>query len=360
MKPLTLILVLALYSISSLAQDAFSPGYIIDNHGDTVRGNLQNSTQRNLTQQVSFTRKQGASPTGYKPGEIRSFQYEQGDIYRTITFVNTIDGKNQQETLFGHSLVSGKYDLYSIREEGELHFVVKRDTATYFLYTDKVTGNLVTKGNYLNQLNFLSTGCEAVNRKVESTPFTEQSLTAFVQAVDLCLEPGSVQTNYHKPHAKSSIFVFAGGLPLGNDKTQLTFDAALRLAYPRIDPKLSFNVGLHFSNKTEIQHVDATYTLTGFSNAYTSKATHQVISIPVTLQYNILSGFIQPYVYVGFSGAHLHETPPNLFDSDQKFGVAIVGGLGVEVYVTPNFIIKADYRYELLTQYPAIGVACKF
>jgi hypothetical protein len=147
-------------------------------------------------------------------------------------------------------------------------------------------------------------------------------------------------------------------LPAGDDH-QITLDAAVRLINPRIDPKASLNIGLRYSNtgtSTKTTTYDYIYNI---EYVYVSKQTHEVFCLPVTFQYNLLSGRIQPAVYVGFSAAYLSENPadPHIL---QKFGIAVIGGACIEGYITPHFLIKADWRYELLMQYPSIGVGIKF
>lgn len=356
MKTITLISLLSFFFHVAFTQDSFIPGYIVKNSGDTVRGYLQGRPEKTQMRQIGFKKSEGTHPDMYKAGEIQSFYYEQGDLYETVSFINTSNGDSVPKTLFARSLVAGFYDLYSIAEDGETHYIVKKDTMTWLLYNDRISNDVLLKGNYFNQLSFFSAGCAVINKNVEHTNYTDGDLSAFIRELDICLAPGAaVKTNYHKPHAKAAFYVFGGGLPLGGKKTQLMADFALRLIYPEIDPKFSLNIALHYSDKEEPATVAGSF----FNPGYTVKATHQVFSLPLTLQYNFTSGIIQPYIYIGFSPAFFAEAPESLFP-DQHFGIAAIAGVGVEVYVSHRFLVKAEWRHEVITQYPAIGLACKF
>jgi hypothetical protein len=44
----------------------------------------------------------------------------------------------------------------------------------------------------------------------------------------------------------------------------------------------------------------------------------------------------------------------------QKFGLSLIIAAGIEGYVTKKFVIKADWRHELFTHYPVVGIAYFF
>jgi outer membrane protein W len=97
---------------------------------------------------------------------------------------------------------------------------------------------------------------------------------------------------------------------------------------------------------------------------YTLATHNQVYSIPVTFQYNFTTGIVQPYFYAGISGAYSTKTANSFTtgipSSSNQFGVALVIGIGIEARVISKLYFKADWRYEVLMQYPAIGLAYKF
>ena len=337
-------------------------GYIVKN-GDTTRGILRIDRQKILMHRVGFQREGQTNFTEYAPSDIASFGYDDGFLYRTISFINKSGPGPVAETLFGQVLVAGKYSLYSVDEDGNVYYVVKKDTATWFLYNDKlnVSGTEIIRGNYLNQLTFFSAGCDGLNPgKVR---YSEEDLTAFMLQVNQCQAPDIVSSSHFvKSHPEVAYFFYAGGLPGGTD-WQATLDFSVRMINPRFDRKASLNIGLRYSatgnmNRPHGSILSIFSTLTN-GEMTNVPASHRVLSIPVSLQYNFLSGKIQPAVYLGFSAAYLSETPPSI-GNEQTFSVAIVAGVCIEAYITSRFFAKADWRCELLVQNPSIGVGFKF
>jgi hypothetical protein len=67
---------------------------------------------------------------------------------------------------------------------------------------------------------------------------------------------------------------------------------------------------------------------------------------------------------MGFSAAYLSE---NLLakaiysnTTTTKLGLAFIIEAGVDGYISKHFLVKACWRYELLTQFPAVGIAYIF
>ncbi len=114
---------------------------------------------------------------------------------------------------------------------------------------------------------------------------------------------------------------------------------------------------MHYSRTVTTEHVR-----NGANVPYIRTIYHQVISLPITIQYDFLPGKVRPYVYGGFSAAYLDEANPNpvpyeQFVPESKFGMAMVLGVGIEVMIVKKLYVRFDYRYELLVQLPAIGIA---
>jgi hypothetical protein len=65
-------------------------------------------------------------------------------------------------------------------------------------------------------------------------------------------------------------------------------------------------------------------------------------------------------VYAGFSIGKLHETTESValtqVGLQNGYGFSFLFGGGVEVRIVKRLFVKADYRNELLSQFPAIGI----
>jgi opacity protein-like surface antigen len=171
-----------------------------------------------------------------------------------------------------------------------------------------------------------------------------------------------VSLNYYKkPQTKSQLVIFAGGLPMGT-RNQLTAEAAIRLSYPQISKNIFFNVGLHYSHtlKTRVDRDNGNF-------KFTRSIKDDIFGVPVTLQYNLSNWIIKPYISGGVGFNYLKEFTSNdpnpnstYIAPKNQFNISPIACIGIEGYVTQKLFIKAEWRYEILLQYPAIGIAYLF
>jgi hypothetical protein len=110
-KFITFSLTLFLLSLASTAQNPFSPGVIVKKNGDTLYGYLQFQTERDLTNGVRFKKDDHSDFRVFTVGEIQSFRYDKGALYKAISYVNVSGDNPKTETRFAKALVSGSYEL---------------------------------------------------------------------------------------------------------------------------------------------------------------------------------------------------------------------------------------------------------
>src|ERR1700735_3757315 len=117
--PFVLAISLSLLSISAQAQDHSLPGYIVRVSGDTIHGFLKEQGTDESARRISF--KGSASENDYQvytPDQVKSFQYDNGNLFRAITYPDT---RKEEGTVtrscYGKLLVAGEFDLYSFTEE---------------------------------------------------------------------------------------------------------------------------------------------------------------------------------------------------------------------------------------------------
>jgi opacity protein-like surface antigen len=150
---------------------------------------------------------------------------------------------------------------------------------------------------------------------------------------------------YVKPKSTLNFYVYAAAMPLG-DRSEYAARASARFSLSSISKNTSLNVNfVYMSHNT----------------TSSEKTNHRqnILSSGASMQYNFLTGRVTPYVEGGIGLAYQTDNDP-LFDAAQKFGISLVIAAGMEGYVTKNLVIKADWRYELFTHYPVIGVAWFF
>jgi hypothetical protein len=339
------------------AQKSLERGYIIQNDKDTVRGFLEFAPEADLCRSVQF-KKENEDFRKLTPSDITGFGIG-NEVYQSMQFLNTAED-SMKTSAFVKQLVTGEYNLYAYVQPDRRFYLLQHDATQYFLY-DRVStnsGKIDQEGNYYNYLHFISVNCDRLTNLYDRVGYNDQDMAGFVLRVDNCLSQGKATSFYMKPKTIIQPFVFVGGFPVPG-MTQFTANFILRFTIPRVDKKTSVNVGLNYSNTVEESSERSDY-----YSLYTLTSHYQVFSIPVTFQYNFTSTLIQPYFYAGLSGYYQKETTNSYTSSipraSSNFGVSLVAGIGIEAKVASRLFIKADWRYEVILQYPAIGVAYRF
>jgi len=347
------------FALCAHAQNTSNPGYIVRINGDTLRGFLKTEVAGDLLNEVKFkTSLDEQDFTVYKTDAVKSFKFDEGNLYRVVSFINALIDSASSRVCFAKLLVTGEYNLYSFMEHGNLYFLAGKEAELHFLFDSELHGESSVRGNYQNELNFFSANCETVRYRIERTSFSEKDMMNFFKDLDACLAPSSVVSYYHKEKSRANLIAFVGGLPLGN-RSQFTADLALRVVNPHINPQFSVNIGLRYADVVK-QNLDLDYTVASIYY----KETYHITSIPLSFQYNITRSRFQPFVYVGFSATTVDlvssfpiSTAGDLYY--HKFNMAFLAGVGVEYYIKQWLIAKVDWRYEYLLQYPALGISFK-
>jgi hypothetical protein len=367
MKRLILLSLTALMCSISFAQKINVPGYIVKNSGDSVHGFLQEEIRSEIVKQVKFSSQQNASGSMFTPADLKSFGYDNGDIYKSISFKSTNGDVPEQKNYFARELVTGEYNLFSYTEKETNFFVIISSDSTYFLYNSAydALGKETTTGNFYQSIVHFGAYCE----KMTSTSwvvYNEKSVTKFISELNQCVAPEKINTShYHQAKIKYAPFAFVGGFP--GKEYQITIEGGVALSSPQFSKKIFLKIGIHYSN---------TYTteedLGPGNEKYQLDTRHVFVSIPVVVQFNFTSGIIRPYANFGISFTKLtkttYATSYNLLQKEDFYGPAGVLGIGVEGHISKSVFVNAEWRFEVMPQngigfpfqYPAIGIACRF
>lgn len=358
MKLFGCLIILCLFHTALSAQKSLDPGFIINQNRDTVKGFIQTTEEKELSGSVNFKKEINGTWTAFHPKDLLGFGINQ-EVYRSIRFINTSE-ENAIDTVFGRLVVSGTYNLFTFVGSARF-FLLQKDTSIYLLYDESQlgSGEIVRQSNFRNYLNFISVPCNDLKDQYKDVGYSENSIGDFVQKTNNCISGQSSRMYSHNQKLQITPIVFAGGLPLSGQKAEINASFSLRFTLPRMDKKLSLNIGLNYSNTT--YKTAASKALNPYYQYYTKE---QIYSIPVTIQYNITLSRIQPYFYLGFSYGKIKIdnlmigfwVPPN----DYYYDLSFVMGMGVEVRVVYGLYFRAELRYESLFQYPAIGISYHF
>jgi hypothetical protein len=361
MNRLPIVLLLCI-SICTSAQTNFTAGYIIKTNGDTLHGYLQEELRSQLVFQLQFkTDNTNSSVETFTTNEVKAFKYEKGDLYKKITFKNTLPDSGYMETIFALELVEGAYNLYSYIFNEQTYFIVDASGTSYFLYNSvfNANGAIVTEGNYISRLSVLAAVCPNRSFNAEQLNYAEKDISKYIFDLNNCISPNAASINrYQKPKTITQITIFAGAIVLGKNRNQFTSDVALRIIYPQLSKNIFINIGAHYSHTMQDDKEKAFG-----STIELSTTKDDIFCLPLTIQYNIGHGIIQPFAYGGFGFSYLKEqstysvyTNPGS-PSSNKFGLSVIGAIGIEGHLSTSLYIKAEWRCELIGQYPAVGFA---
>ena len=369
MKYQLLLFAAMLIAFITCAQNNYLQGYIVKSSGDTVKGYIKEDNNSHLSEQVLFKAHEADNATTFTVKDIRAFGFEK-NIFRALNYLDEVD--SVQKDRFGKLLVEGYYNLYAIYfgVGDHYYYITSQQGKNFFLYDDLLRNTVESsrKGNFRNHLYFIGQSCPNVISNVESLSYTEKDVARFVQQVNNCVEPGkasSIQFNKSKTRL-DGIYLFAGGLPLSNGQSQIIGQLLARFVSPSISRQASLNIGFSYLRSADQPVVTANTLSTEEDREVT-----EIYSIPIQLQYNFTSSRFQPYVFVGVSAVYKIDkqittlsgvgiNSSTYSNSKSEFGPSVLAGVGFEIYLIKHFLIKAEYRYELFLQKPAVGLAYKF
>jgi hypothetical protein len=349
-------------SVDNFAQQNFTGGYVILANGDTLRGYLQEEVEGSLVTGVTFSNNEnGTSSKKYVVTDAKAFHYDQGSSFEAVSYN---DLNNTPTTTFAKLLLTGYYRLYSLRIKDVIFFVVKNNDSTQLLYDDirRTDGTIETTGNYVNVLSFLSRTCDKLKNEVTRLRYAEPEMLSFVSRLNQCISPDETNTSFYlKPHSTATVYLYAGGLPLG-DEYELIGRVGAKITTPSISKNLSLGIAFTYSTHKQID----SYEQNGSSYITTFEYNHilKLQTLSGSFQYDFATGRLRPYFQAGIGLTFSQEQDPinhggvEKFEND--FGASFLAAIGVEGYVTKHLAIKADWRYEVLFHYPTIGVAYFF
>lgn len=366
MKHLTLLLCIIFISLLSFSQKINSPGYIIKNNGDSVHGFLQEEVKSEIVKQIRFGDQTNTAGSAFTPADVKSFGYDQGNIYKSISFKRSINNVVDEKNYFAKQLVQGEFDLFTYVEDEATYFVVFGNDTSYFLNNTifNSLGATVVDGNFNQSIIRLAANCDKMG-STEWVIYTEKAVNSFITELNHCVAPEKATASYyHKNKMQVHPFGFVGGLPLGKE-SQVTIEGGIKISSPQISKKAYLGIGIHYSNTQTTEE-----TLSPGNIKYQTDKKDMVVSIPVTLQFNFTTGIIQPFAIFGISAMQhtktIYANPYTARTDNREFGVGGVIGIGLEGHITKSIFVNAEWRFEELLQntsifqYPAIGIACRF
>jgi len=365
MKRLLLLCAAAFIYIISFAQKINASGYIVNNAGDSIHGFLQEEVKSEIVKQIKFSSQKDATGNVFAPSDLKSFAYDNGNIYKSISFKSTLNEVPESKNYFAKQLVSGEFDLFAYVEDEATYFVILNIDSTYFLYNSTYTalGTEKTTGNFYQSVIHLGAYCDKM-KSTDWVVYNEKTVAKFIAELNQCMAPEKASTiYYHSPKIRYAPFAYIGGFP--GKENQVTAEGGVAISSPQISKKAFLRIGVHYSNTITTEE-----RLSGGNIKYLRDTRDVFTSIPITFQFNFTSGIVQPFVDFGVSFAKhtktIYPTHYNPLIEDTKYGLAGMAGFGVEGHITKWLFINAEWTFEempqneMTFQFPTFGIACRF
>lgn len=248
-----------------IAQTDFRDGYIITNHGDTIRGLVDyRGDQRNM-KLCTFKQEDLAEPVIYLPGSIRGYRFNEGKYYIS----KYIETESIKDTVFIEFLLKGISNLYFYNNNNySAYFIESNDGRLLELKSEEVeieeNGKVYLKkdNRYLGLLMYAFEDCPEIRRDIERVEAGHKSLINITKKYHdyMCDDERCIVYEKEVPVFKLQLFPYVG-FGLSTYQTNRSYldsydfdysysvigGLGFNVSMPRMNEKLSFlaNVQLY-------------------------------------------------------------------------------------------------------------------
>ena len=218
-------LLVLLSSVGSVfSQESFSPGWVVDLSGDTLRGEIQVQRPSRMSETCVFRAAPGGNQTAYAPGEILEYRILDGKYY--VSKEPELNGR--KSAAFLEYILDGEADLFLYREQGSLYFFIEdRNGRLSELKNTEVELEISNrrfikeKKEYLDTLEQVFAATPELQPELKQIRFNNHNdlIQITSRYHDLVCEDGKPCIVYHKETKLTSRF----GLSLGYTFSNLRF-----------------------------------------------------------------------------------------------------------------------------------------
>lgn len=226
--PITLITLLLFFKPDAgLAQKNYSPGYIVNNQGDTIKGFIQFMEWDNNPEKIKFKTTLAEAETEHSIISILSFGvaneiYQKAIVQKEIS-LRSIDALSNSpeytfatDTAFLKVLVNGSKSLYYLKKVNEEpNLYIKQNNQIELLlfkkYKTVINGltQVAERKDYITQLSDYLPECAAVFNNIESVRYKKSDLITMFKTYFKCTNNNTVYIQAQEG-IKSHFGVLAG------------------------------------------------------------------------------------------------------------------------------------------------------
>jgi hypothetical protein len=119
----TLLFITLLFALGAFAQRDLKPGYIIQDNGDTLYGEIDVKGTTMISNSCIFRKDKESSISEFSASEIRAYRITDGKFFVSKTIIKN----NLSSQVFLEFLIQGALNIYYLRNEnGEFYYIEKK------------------------------------------------------------------------------------------------------------------------------------------------------------------------------------------------------------------------------------------
>jgi hypothetical protein len=330
------------------AQSDFRSGYIINNNGDTIFGNIDYRGDL-LMGRICRFKNSDNSITTYSPTQIAAYRFNDGKYY--------ISREIKGNVHFLEFLINGKVNMYYLRDEGGDHYFIDKEgyEMNEILYTQEIRfvdekNRLYQSKKHIGLLTYYMQDAPELQHKINRIVKPEhKNLLKIAEEYHNIVCNGEECIIYEKnqPLLKVNLEVLGGMVNYENvvglsDKFYFQGGIIANLWMPRVNEKIYFRTGLLRSDINEFNGREVLY------------------KIPLQIEYIYSKSLINPKIALGINYYKpFYQTVAFMAGLNVRLSKSINWSINYEIDFNPNtqFVLIPDSKFSdnMLT-----GICIKF
>ncbi len=308
------------FPTTTIAQNEF----IITLAGDTISGHLRDQRVDLLCKGVSFRAKDEKQHRVYRPVELRSFRFSDGDTFESHHVEYVLKDRKQKEypqerQVFLRRIVQGEMNLYTLPDQPGVYFVKKSGEVIVTLCEEE----------FVSQLTQLMADCIEVNVPT-NLRYRYRDLVAQVLTYNKFMSPAAYQEDQEKSRRTVGRVTAFASLPMAyhQDYGGIGRGAAVEMGGKQW--------GLGFS----FEHV--------VGRRKTGEAAYKMTSFTLRTSYRlpVQSQRLSPYTFAGWSVITLPlNVDHKVFPFDQRINHRLELGAGLDWHLSEQCYLRAELAY---------------
>ncbi len=371
------ILLLALFScfsLSSLAQKDFLPGYLLTLDMDTLFGQIDLQTIPKMCRTCIFRTDKNTEPVIYSPGEIIGYRFIGGRYFVS----RTIEIEGDTQLVFFEFLVDGISDLYYFETQQKDYYFLEKDTTGPILLSYEEINIISEYGDekvriverYKGVLKYTFRDDPDIFPEIDNINFNHKSLIDITTRyhTDICPDETCLV------FAKSTTDRFFIGPKVGYrysvlgystssshaKSVNLEFGVQFRILPLKISQRWNTLINLMYGRNEFLGDFPNTIT-DSRESIYRIHLKYNMIRIPLSMEYSFAQKNIRPVVLLGIENVFMFNTEYSVFLLDrsnpinylnskfQKYNPGLLVGIGMYVKLDNDLMLslKGEFCYRV-------------